>query len=64
MVVEHAITITDIRLRFDAREVYVAHCSCGWVGEERRGRSGKKKAALDGRQHVDSTCRAADPPPA
>ena len=43
MVVEHAITIRDLRLRYGAPEVFAAQCSCGWLGEERRSRAGRAR---------------------
>jgi hypothetical protein len=53
MAVEHEIRIRDVRLRFDAPEVFAAQCSCGWRGEERRGRAGERTALQDGRRHVE-----------
>lgn len=53
MAVEHAIKIRDLRLRFDAPEVFAAQCSCGWLGEERRSRAGERTALQDGRHHID-----------
>jgi hypothetical protein len=48
MAVEHAIKIRDLRLRYGAPEVFAAHCSCGWIGEERAGRYAQGNAQLDG----------------
>jgi hypothetical protein len=53
MAVEHEIRVRDLRLRFDAPEVFGAQCACGWHGEERRGRVGERTALQDGRHHVD-----------
>jgi hypothetical protein len=52
--VEHSIRIRDLRLRFGAPEVFAAQCSCGWMGEERRGGiTGEIRATWDGRRHVE-----------
>jgi hypothetical protein len=53
MAVQHEIKVRDLRLRYGAPEVYAAQCSCGWIGEERRGRTGERNAQWDGRHHVD-----------
>ena len=53
MAIEHAIKIRDLRLRYGAPEVFAAQCSCGWLGEERRSRSGERTALQDGRRHID-----------
>jgi hypothetical protein len=52
--VEHEIRVRDLRLRYGAPEVFAAQCACGWLGEERRGRSGERNAHWDGRHHVDN----------
>jgi hypothetical protein len=49
--VEHAVRIRDLRLRVDAPEMYAAHCSCGWRGEEHRGHVGERLARREGREH-------------
>lgn len=51
--VAHEIRIRDLLLRYEAPEVFAAQCSCGWLGEERRGRVGERTALQDGRHHID-----------
>jgi hypothetical protein len=51
---EHAIKIRDLRPTFGAPEVFAAHCSCGWTGEQHHGRTGNRSAVWDGRRHLDS----------
>jgi hypothetical protein len=51
MVDAHVITIRDLRLRYDAPDVFAAQCSCGWMGDERRGRMGQWRAVVDGDRH-------------
>jgi hypothetical protein len=59
---QHAIRIRDLRLRIGAPDVYAAHCSCGWMGDERRGRAGMRAAVKDGRAHLaESGARPRDP---
>jgi hypothetical protein len=53
-VVVHEIKVRDMRLRYGAPEVFAAQCSCGWIGEERRGRSGERAALMDGSRHCES----------
>jgi hypothetical protein len=50
---EHSIRVRDLRLRYGAPEVFGAQCTCGWVGEERRGQTGERTAHWDGRHHAD-----------
>ena len=52
MASEHGIRIKDLRLRVGAPDVYAAHCSCGWMGDERRGQVGMRAAVRDGRAHL------------
>jgi hypothetical protein len=59
--VEHSIRVRDLRLRFGAPEVFAAQCLCGWMGEERRGRTGERTALLDGTRHVESERPARNP---
>jgi hypothetical protein len=61
MAVEHSIRIRDLRLRYTAPEVYAAQCSCGWKGEERRGRIGERTAVLDGARHRERERPARNP---
>ena len=51
MAVEHAIKVRDLRLRYGAPDVFAAHCSCGWIGGERRGDYAQGDAQLDGARH-------------
>jgi hypothetical protein len=51
MGIEHAIKVRDLRLRYGAPDVFAAQCSCGWVGEERRGQYAQGSAQLDGARH-------------
>jgi hypothetical protein len=55
MTVAHEITIRDLRARYGDPDVFAAHCSCGWIGEQREGRYGEGAAKRDGALHVDST---------
>jgi hypothetical protein len=50
---EHLMRIRDLRLRVDAPEIYAAQCSCGWRGEEHRGRVGERLARQEGREHTE-----------
>jgi hypothetical protein len=58
---EHVLKIRDLRLRFGAPEMYAAHCSCGWMGDEHRGRTGERMARRDGRGHVEAERAAGYP---
>ena len=49
---EHAITLRDLRSRIDAQAVHIASCSCGWVGKQRQGPTGKRLARHDGTRHL------------
>jgi hypothetical protein len=49
----HTITVKDLRPRFGAPEVFAPSCSCGWRGEEHRGRTAERTAKRDGAIHVD-----------
>ena len=60
----HTITIRDLRLRFGAPEAFATSCSCGWRGEERRGRTAERIAKRDGAIHVDEWRRTHNSPPA
>jgi hypothetical protein len=51
---EHLVKIRDLRLRVDAPEMYAAHCSCGWKGDEHRGHAGERLARREGRDHAES----------
>jgi hypothetical protein len=53
MMIEHTITVRDLRLRYGAPEVFAAQRSRGWMGEERRGRTGERTALWDGNHHRD-----------
>jgi hypothetical protein len=52
-VAEHLVKIRDLRLRVDAPEMYAAHCSCGWRGDEHRGHVGERLARREGREHAE-----------
>jgi hypothetical protein len=53
--VSHAITVRDLRKRFGDDEVYVAECTCGWVGEPRAESAAMRKARRDGTEHIDAS---------
>jgi hypothetical protein len=51
---QHLVKIRDLRLRVDAPEMYAAHCSCGWRGDEHRGHAGERLARREGREHAEA----------
>lgn len=61
MPTEHSISVRDMRVEKLDPEIYVAHCSCGWMGLEKPGRVGERDARWDGRHHVDSEKHRVDP---
>jgi hypothetical protein len=51
---EHVFRIRDLRRVFGDPEAFAAHCSCGWLGEQRTGRLADRVARRDGVAHVDA----------
>lgn len=51
---EHVFRIRDLRRVFGDPEAFAAHCSCGWIGEQRTGRLADRVARRDGVAHVDA----------
>ena len=51
---DHTVGVRDLRLRFGAPEIYAAQCTCGWTGDEHRGRGGERLARRDGRAHAEA----------